>query len=359
MPGGTLDGLLQDMAAAPEVYRPSPFWEELARVAVGQLDAGGFEHFKRSVNMAYFNWNAITILQHQFLPMLWHWCRHPVGRLLDARFGDYRYQPPHAPTFQVSDFRLRLPAVATFNPVTAAIYRFYVALLFEYVSRDDRLGLLTSLDEPSIGHPFAIEYRGRRTSQDLCNSVHEFYSASGPDALAMRNPQIAELGAGYGRLAYVFLRAVPSCSYTIIDIPPALHVAQEYLTRVFPDLKAFRFRPFHDYESVRGEFESSQIRFLAAHQIERIPRKSFDWFLNISSLHEMTMPQITNYFHQIDRLCRGRFYTKQWRRARTPVNGHRIGQYEYPVPASWARVFHQRHPIQRMFFHALYSLPQS
>jgi putative sugar O-methyltransferase len=359
---GTLDHarvkeLLEEMKTAPEIYRPSPFWQELTAVGLKQLEGGGFENFKRSVNMTYFNWSVPGILQHQFLPMFWSWCRRPTLSVLGARFHGYQSTLPAARIYRsVSDYRLRLPDVASFNPVAAILYKVYVAMLWEYVNRQDALELISSLDEPSLGNPFLVEYKGRFTSQDLCNSVHEFYSATSDDASAYQFWNVAELGAGYGRLAYVFRHAAPSSTYTIIDIPPALNVAQEYLTTIFPHVAAFRFRPFTRYEDVQGEFESSRIRFLAAHQIALLPPKQFDLFVNISSLHEMTYPQIKNYLEQIGRLCRGRFYTKQWRIARTAVNGPVITESEYPIPASWTCLYHRQHPIQRMFFHALYEV---
>ena len=352
-----IDALLEEMKTAPEIYRPSAFWEELTVVGLKQLESGGFENFKRSVNMTYFNWNVLGIFQHQFLPVFLNWCRDPEWEILRARFPGYRTAVPAARVYRsVSDYRTRLPEVASFNPVAALFYKLYVVMLWEYVAKSDPLRLLSTLDEPTLGNPFSIEYKGRRTSQDLCNSVHEFYSAAGPDGLSDPDWDVAELGAGYGRVAYVFLEALPRCTYTIIDIPPALNVAQEYLTQVFPGEAAFRFRPFKRFEDVRAEFEASRIRFLAAHQIALLPPRQFDVFLNISSLHEMTYPQIKNYLEQIDRVCRGRFYMKQWRVARTAVNGPVIRESEYPVPASWTRVFQRRHPIQRMFFEALFDV---
>ncbi len=57
------------------------------------------------------------------------------------------------------------------------------------------------------------------------------------------------------------------------------------------------------------------------YQMTLLPPKSFHLVLNISSLHEMTAAQVANYFGQIDRLCRGRVYSKQWRVSRAKVNG--------------------------------------
>ena len=336
-----LADLLDEMKSAPEVYRPSIFWEQLAAVGVQQLKESGFENFKRTVNMKYFNWNVLGIIRHQLLPVLSQWLRHPDVEVFVAEFSDYRSGRS---------------GVKTFNVVSAAIYKVYVAMLWEYVAARDPLGLLQSLPEPTCGNPFLIRYKNQWVSQDVCNSVHEFYSAGGREGVNAREWNVAELGAGYGRLAYVFLNALPTSTYCIIDIPPALNIAQQYLTEVFPNEKIFCFRRFTRYEDIKAEFESSRIRFLAAHQIELLPPKPFDLFVNISSLHEMSYAQIENYLAQINRVCRGRFYTKQWRVSRAAVNGFVIKESEYPIPSSWTTLYHRRHPIQRMFFEALYQV---
>lgn len=329
--------LLEEM---PAVYRPSPYWEQLSAQGIRQLREGGFENFKRSVNMRYFNWGVLGIVRHQLLPVIRRWLQRPDIAVFRAQFPDY-------------GSRLA-PGVTRFNAPGAFVYRVYAAMLWEYVAREDPLRLLRTLEEPPVGNPFAILYKGARTSQDVCNSVHEFYQSGGLEMTDGQRWNVAELGAGYGRLAYVFLRALPAATYSIIDIPPALNLAQEYLTRVLPEERVFRFRRFRHYEDVREEFQAARIRFLAAHQIELLPAKEIDLFLNISSLHEMTLAQIQNYLTQIDRVCRGRFYTKQWRVSRARANGLVIREAEYPVPRSWRCLYRRRHPIQRMFFEALY-----
>lgn len=354
-----LDELMEEIRNSPQPYRPSAFWEELAAVGIKQLESGGFENFKRTINMTYFNWSPLGILRHQLLPVAEKWVRHFRWQVFQARFSSYRSERSQKSYHTASNFRTRVPDIASFNPCSAWLYRTYVAMLWECVSENDPLGLLSRLDEPVIGNPFLIHYRGRDTSQDLCNSVHEFYSAGGAQAKNSPLLHIAELGGGYGRLAYVWLKALPETTYCMIDIAPALNVAQEYLSRVFPDEKLFYFRPFRRYEDICDEFESSRIRFLAAHQIELLPPKHFDVFLNISSLHEMTYQQIEMYLRQIDRLCRGRFYTKQWRRSQASVNGFVIRESEYPTPVNWREIYRERHPIQRMFFHALYDVGAS
>ena len=341
---GMLAALWEDLREAPEVYHPSPFWEELAAYGMRQLQESGFEHFKRTVNMRYFNWNVMGILRHQLLPVLAWWCRHPRSTIFTAKFPRPRSR--------------RTLGLKSFNQASATIYRLYVAMLWEYVAARDPFGVLRSLEEPAFGDPFRIRYRQRWVSQDLCNSVHEWYSAGADDAAAGtgRGLHVAELGAGYGRLAYVFLRALPASTYCLIDIPPALYIAQQYLSAVLPGESFFRFRRFTRYEEIREEFEGARIRFLSAPQIECLPPESVDLMVSISTLHEMTSRQIAHYLAQVDRVCRGRFYMKQWRLSRTPENGGVITERDYPIPASWTRIYHRPHPIQRLFFEALYQV---
>ena len=348
--------LMNEMAIAPEPYRASPFWQEVAEIGVQQLQNAGFENFKRTVNLTYFCWDLVGILRHQ-LKVIGHWLARPTLRVFSARFE--RYESPLGGTsryYSPASFRVKVPEIAEFSAPGAWAYRTYVAMLWEYVARQDPLGLLRSLDEPLTGNPFLVRYRGRGTSQDLCNSVHEFYSADGAEGEDGRPWNIGELGCGYGRLAFVWLKALPAATYTLIDIPPALNLAQEYLSRVFPEERIFFFRPFRRFEDVREEFENSRIRFLAAHQIELLPSKLFDRFLNISSLHEMSYAQIETYLRQIGRVCRGRFYSKQWLKSQAKVNGFVIKADEYPIPKQWKQVYHKSHPIQGMFFHALYEM---
>jgi putative sugar O-methyltransferase len=326
--------MLQFFEGGRDLYRPSPFWVDLGNTHTDQLEEAGFENFKRTVNTKYFNWRTLGILRHQLLGLAGDWVRHPSAAALAAEFPDR----------------------APFGLVGGWIYKTFVAMYADMLRRSDPLDLVTTLREPGVGHPFIVRSGGLELSQDLCNSIHELYSTLGqePDPAAPRS--VCEIGAGYGRLGFAFLKALPRTSYCIVDIPPALYLSQRYLTALFPEDDVFRFRPFSRYEDVSEEFERARIRFLAAPQIELLPDKAFDYFVNISALHEMTTAQIENYFRQMDRLCRGRVYTKQWRASRAKINGHVIREHEYPVPPGWREVYHRRHPIQRMFFHALYEV---
>ena len=228
-------------------------------------------------------------------------------------------------------------------------------MYWEYVRRRDPRGLLARLEEPALGDPVIARYRGRRISQDICNSVHELYSATHGLPGGEPGPGgVLELGAGYGRVAWAFLEAFPQARCIVCDIPPALGIAQQYLTTLFPDRRTLRFRHFDDGAEVAGEPARAQLAFLTPNRLELLDPLGVSLFVNISSLHEMTPAQIAYYLGEVDRHTRGWFHTKQWLDWHNTEDDVRVGRDDYPIPPNWDTVYSHRHPIQRAFFHALY-----
>lgn len=339
----SLNEMLGDLKSTLPIYRPSRFWINLNMTHNQQINDSGLENFKRSINGKYFGfgWNIFAILIHESLPILYSLVRLNFKPYISGKFEEYNL-----------NFR---GEVKKFNLLTSFLYKTYVCSLFDYVSKIDRLKIFDKISEPKVGNPFLIKYRGKKISQDLCNSVHEFYSATKSQTLS-EIKSVSEIGAGYGRLAYVFLKMLPKINYTVIDIPPALFVSQWYLSKVFPKDKIFFYKRFKSYRQIKKEFESARIRFLMADQIELLPNKSFDLMINVSSLHEMKRNQIKNFINHMDRLTHGFCYIKEWYRSMTKDNLW-IKQKEYPIPKRWKIVkFRFPHPIQTWFFDALYKV---
>lgn len=220
--------------------------------------------------------------------------------------------------------------------------------------RLDRERLFERISEPALGAPYLVQVSGRAISQDLCNSIQEYYRVTSCLPEQSRPLRCLEIGAGYGRLAYGVMNARPGSKYWIVDIPPALSIALRYLKAVFPSLRIFKFRPFKEYRNVADEIEEADIAFFTANQIELLPRKKIDLAFCISNLHEMTLQQIHHYIDQIDRLSTGFFYTKHGNKSIAHHNSFTIRRDEYPFKARWHKEFNRKHDIQSWFFKALY-----
>lgn len=327
------------LAHGDPLYLPSQFWHDLNEKNVRELELDGYERFKRTVARNYFTW-IIGPQDPQFRFLLKHTRVSAIPSLLR---DFWRYDPSSA-------LRRRRYMFVTL----------FTRLIWQFAEQQDAQHLLRGLEEPAVGGPLDIRYRNKLISQDLANSALEYYSirehfSPAPD----QTPTICELGAGYGRDAFFFLQVLPRCKYIVVDIPPALYIAQRYLKDLFPTKRVFEFRCFDRYEAIADELAEADIVFLLPHQAALLPDKTIDLFINISSLHEMQMSQIQVYLRLIDRLTRGYFYSKQWLES---INTHDrivIRADDYPIPASWRQLYFRPAKVQTMFFEAMYALPSN
>jgi len=330
-----LKAMFSEFPKYREEILPSKYWEELNRKNLQQLADSGYDNFKRTLARNYFTW-IVNPLNKQIRFLMGEagvW--QSIAILVRAMFS-----PRH-------DLMKRRHTI---------YYNMLTNLLWAYVEKNDANGLLDRLSEPQEGNPPQVTRKGRLISQDLANSLLEYEAILHPDLDRREIRTILELGPGYGRTAYVFLKLEPGCRYILVDIPPALYVAQRYLSSVLPDRKTFKFRPFDNFATVKSEFEDADIVFLTPNQLEALPDKSVDLFINISSLHEMRMDQIKYYFQEIERLTRKYFYFKQWQETTVPFENETIKEADYPIGNDWNLIYRQQCKVQLKFFEALYEL---
>lgn len=331
-----LRAMFNEFPRYPKEVLPSKYWEELNRKNLRQLADTRYENFKRTLARNYFTW-MINPFDEQL-------------RFLMREAGAWR--------------SVRTLATSLVEPLHPPLkrkhtiyYNTLANLLWDYVAKNDTEGLLGRLSEPREGNPPEVVRDGRLISQDLANSVLEYKAILHAELDRREVRTILELGPGYGRTAYVFLTLQPTCRYLLVDIPPALYVAQRYLSTLFKDRKIFKFRSFASYDEVREEFLEAEIAFMTPNQLAMLPDKSIDLFLNISSLHEMRLDQIRYYFAEIERLARKYFYFKQWKETVIPFENEKITEADYPVRDDWRLVYRRQCEVQTYFFEALYEMP--
>jgi putative sugar O-methyltransferase len=325
--------MFDELKKAPTEMLPSKYWEHLNQRNLTQLDEDGYANFKRTLARNYFTW-IVTPLDSQI-----------------------RFLVRNVPAFAVAKAATRSLLSTAQRPLSwlqSLSLSFLTRLVWEYVSEQEPQ--LNTLDEPLDGNPPRVYWRGKLISQDLANSALEYRSilSGGVDESEIRT--IVELGPGYGRTAFVFLTRMPGIRYVLVDIPPALAVSERYLSDVFPHRRVFRFRPFAKFEDVRAEFEAADIAFLLPHQLNLLPDRCADLFINISSLHEMRIDQINYYFAVIRRIVRKYCYLKQWRESKIPFENVVVRESDYPIPAEWVQRYWRSCAVQRRFFEALFEI---
>ena len=317
------------LSEAGPLYQPSGFWSRLSREHLLQLASpAGIANLKRTLNTSYFQFGIVALL-YSVPGLVAAWVRWP----------------------DMDVFRARAVGARSIRDRTLAIL---IALYANAVRHRPFGSLLDRIAEPGFGNPVAVRFKGHLVSEDLCHSVEEYASVMAGVNPGFDVQRVVELGAGYGRLAYVFASAKPSAQYFVVDIPPALYVSQTYLRAVLPDVPIFPFRSFESLSEVATELAAAKIVFLEPQQLDLFPDGYFDLVLTVSTLHEMRRDQIAHYLNSIERLCGGFFYMKQWRRFYNRSDDIVVTRADYAAAPKWVRIFERSPLVPRTFFEVLY-----
>jgi putative sugar O-methyltransferase len=346
--------MLASMAAMDQqlktnpLYVPSEFWSSHGKFHIALLTTYGIENFKRTVSHNYQNWLMTSWDDPQVQRLLQTWADQPRVE----PFVNAIETPDHVGYHPRQDFVRPEYPLASRNE--REVYRLAVGLLWERVLHTDTYGILATLEELEVGNPVRIWRHGRPISSDLAHSVRErnllFQNLGlhGREGLV-----VGELGAGHGRLAEIFGRTT-NYRYFVFDIAPALYVSQWYVKRIFPTERIFEFRHFDDWREVRDEVASCRFAFFTANQIELLPDRLFDLFINMNSLMEMRREQIKNFLKHIDRLCTRAFLSRQWLRWRNDFDGITVGKDDYVLAERWSKSLDCTDDIHPDFFNQIW-----
>jgi len=144
------------------------------------------------------------------------------------------------------------------------------------------------------------------------------------------HPVLADLGGGYGKLAYFTLRNIDRFTFVDFDLPETLCLAAYYLMKVWPDKKTLLYGE-EDYSSEKHD--QYDLVFMPSYEICKVGRSSVDLFINKNSLGEMTKEAVNNYIDYIAGSTRYFFhmnhdiYPNVYSNSECGLLG-----YEYPVP---------------------------
>lgn len=144
-------------------------------------------------------------------------------------------------------------------------------------------------------------------------------------------PIVAELGAGYGKLAYFILRDIKNFVFIDFDLPEILCLAAYYLMKVFPDKKVLLYG--EEGYSIEAH-EKYDLIFMPSFEISKVKERSIDLFINKNSLGEMTKEAAINYVNYVSKVTKGYFFHMNHELYPNVYNNNEKGLlgYEYPIP---------------------------
>jgi len=341
--------MMAEIFAAPPVYHPSEFWTKVGSGHMRLLFWAGEANFKRTINQNYLNFIPASAED----PRIAH-----VGRVsleeANADHPEYRMEAPDCdPNLWVSWH----PSYQIFREdprLQRDLYLRLVHSLYEFVLKHDPEGVLHRLEEPLEGNPIRIWRNDRLISQDLANSVWERNAIlSGLLPRDLDGPLlVAELGAGYGRLGHVLV-ATANWRFMVFDIAPALYLSQWYLAKLFPGKRIFRFRRFREFSEIEADVRQAEIAFFTSNQLEKFPDRFFDVFVNVSSLHEMRLDQISHFLALMARTTRKLIYLREYEQYLNAYDKILVDRANYVLPDDWKIALERPDSLNPGFFELL------
>lgn len=264
-----LDRMLADMERAPELYRPTNFWQTGLRGIVEDLRTRGVETFRShpSARVMY----VPTYTENSRLLRLAGWVLRRRG-------------VPGLPTLR---WRLLNHQQAWFDHAVAT-------------GLDPDGGLvLRGATESTAGSPVEqFTFDGLRYSRSFLNYLRGlvFFKRTVPDADVRR---VLEIGGGYGTLGEILLQG-NDVTYVDVDIPPVGFVAGWYLQQVFGRDRIAAWDETRDLTTIDLDtLDRSAV--LATWQLPQVTGQ-VDLFVNFISFQEMEREVVENYAAHVDRL---------------------------------------------------------
>jgi hypothetical protein len=162
---------------------------------------------------------------------------------------------------------------------------------------------VASLTPPNIGNPFGVVLNGtfvRHSSEDQHYCAHRIIDLLGP----AEAPVVAEIGGGFGGMAYFLVRDRPGVTYLNFDLPETIALASYYLLSAFPDAKATLYG---EAELGVNVLRNSRFILMPGFAIRQLPAHSVDVAFNARILSDLSTASLHEYLAEIARTTRGYF----------------------------------------------------
>ena len=166
---------------------------------------------------------------------------------------------------------------------------------------DGRFGL-RDLAGPEIGNPFGVSIDGVLVRSGT-ESQH-YFAQRVSELLPSEGAAVAEIGGGFGGMAYYLLRDRPKISYCNFDMPESIALASYYLLKSFPHLK---FLLYGEDAVTTASSARYSVILLPTFELNDMPPKSVDLTFSSHTMSDLAHSHLTEYLQHIVRITRKSF----------------------------------------------------
>lgn len=161
---------------------------------------------------------------------------------------------------------------------------------------------LRELAAPEIGNPFGVVTEGTLVE---AGAPYRHYCAHRICSLLDSEAgTVAELGGGFGGMAYYLLRDRPATRYLDFDVPESIALTSYYLMKAFPRLT---FLLYGEEEITKGMLTRADVVLLPLFELARIPPANVAVTFSSHSMSDIPSDRLPDYLNNIARITRKYF----------------------------------------------------
>jgi hypothetical protein len=154
---------------------------------------------------------------------------------------------------------------------------------------------------PATGNPFGVVLGNTLIR---VGSEYQHYCAHRIAMLLHGRATVAEIGGGFGGMAYYLLRDRPRTTYIDFDVPESISLTSYYLLKNFPHLKIVLYG---EAELVPDMIRQADIVLMPLTELAHLPNDMVDLSFSSHAMSDLAPEVMPEYLYDIARITRHRF----------------------------------------------------
>jgi hypothetical protein len=192
------------------------------------------------------------------------------------------------------------------GPIEETHARYYLSDTLCHVDtwaeRTDRLFAVDELAAPAVGNPFGV-FIGETLVGNRAG-YHHYCAHRVRHQLRPERAVVAEIGGGYGAMAYYLLRSRKNLTYLNFDVPESIALASYYLAKSFPDRKLVFYQ---ECKIDAGTLECHDVILMPVFCLATMPVRSVDVTFSSHAMSDLSADAVDQYLGDIIPMTRSRF----------------------------------------------------
>jgi putative sugar O-methyltransferase len=165
---------------------------------------------------------------------------------------------------------------------------------------------IDQLAAPEVGNPFGVFIEDTLVGNRA--GYHHYCAHRVRGQLGSDGAVVAEIGGGYGAMAYYLLRSRKNLTYLNFDVPESIALASYYLVKALPDLKFVFYQEREiDAGALNQADGQANVILMPSFQLAKMPVRSVDVAFSSHAMSDLSVSAVDRYLGDITQMTRAHF----------------------------------------------------